>query len=138
MAFRLETYKMAAAQRGYPINVVSTKPSTEEDKSVLALIKNIGGKLDMMGQKSQNVEKQAREDHYSKYRLRQSSDRGIIKTNTRKILETRTIKMIPKEKISRGIMTPIIRVTISQTAGRRIHGAEVDGKWERAPKTANR
>lgn len=84
MAFRLETYKMAAAQRGYPINVVSTKPSTEEDKSVLALIKNIGGKLDMMGQKSQNVEKQAREDHYSKYRLRQSSDRGDYQNKYKK------------------------------------------------------
>lgn len=76
MAFRLETYKMAAAQRGYPINVVSTKPSTEEDKSVLALLKNIGEKLDKMGQKSQNAEKQAREDNYPKYGPRQSSDRG--------------------------------------------------------------
>jgi hypothetical protein len=76
MAIRLETYKMADAQRGHSINVVSHKSSSEEDKSLLALLKNIEQKLDKIGQRSQNTEKYPREDNYQKHKPQQSNDKG--------------------------------------------------------------
>jgi hypothetical protein len=46
-----------------PKGDVSHKSSSEEDKSSLALLKNIEQKLDKIGQKYQNTEKYPREDN---------------------------------------------------------------------------
>lgn len=54
MAIRLETYKMADAQRQKPINVVSSHAPKDENKEIISLLKNIQDTLSQTNQNSQN------------------------------------------------------------------------------------
>lgn len=54
MAIRLETYKMADAQRQRPINVVSSNAPKDENKEIISLLKNIQDTLSQTNQNSQN------------------------------------------------------------------------------------